>query len=395
MRFSILLPTRNRLSYLKYAVETVRRQDYDDWEIVISDNCSEEDVSGYVRKMADSRIRYFRTEKIIPVTDNWNNAIEKSLGDYVIMLGDDDGLVNGYFSSMNRLIEQFSEPDTVYTSGFLYAYPRVIPGHPNGYLIENRPTFMKYSSKPFFLERRLATRMVKDAFHFIVRFGCNMQYSTIKREFVRSLSQRGRFFQSPFPDFYATNVLFLKARSIVINPNPVVIIGITPKSYGYFLYNSRENEGAEFLGNEDPSLRRSSLLPGSNMNSWLAAMEAVYANYGSEFGFQVDYGRHRSLQILRMLESYYLKKTCSRENYLKFRNRMLPQERFVYGKAISLATLLEPILRISRPFSLTRFLFGKWYQLLGQAPSKFNQRFYPGRYENILQLFENVAAGNA
>ena len=44
MKFSVLLPTRNRLEYLRYAVETVRRQDYADWEIIVSDNCSEDDI---------------------------------------------------------------------------------------------------------------------------------------------------------------------------------------------------------------------------------------------------------------------------------------------------------------------------------------------------------------
>jgi glycosyltransferase involved in cell wall biosynthesis len=42
MKFSVLLPTRNRLNLLSYAIETVIRQDYSDWEIIISDNCSEE-----------------------------------------------------------------------------------------------------------------------------------------------------------------------------------------------------------------------------------------------------------------------------------------------------------------------------------------------------------------
>ena len=46
---SVLLPTKNRLTYLRYAVESVRRQDYPHWEIVISDNHSEEDILGYAQ----------------------------------------------------------------------------------------------------------------------------------------------------------------------------------------------------------------------------------------------------------------------------------------------------------------------------------------------------------
>ena len=44
MKFSVLLPTYNRLDLLQYAVESVTRQDYDDWELIISDNQSEDDT---------------------------------------------------------------------------------------------------------------------------------------------------------------------------------------------------------------------------------------------------------------------------------------------------------------------------------------------------------------
>jgi len=70
MKYSVLLPTRNRLKYLRYAVETVRRQDYDNWEIIISDNCSEEDIEGFAGSLQDPRVRHYRTESFIPVTDN-------------------------------------------------------------------------------------------------------------------------------------------------------------------------------------------------------------------------------------------------------------------------------------------------------------------------------------
>ena len=58
---SVLLPTRNRLEFLRYAIETVLRQDDPDWEIVVSDNDSGEDIAGHLDGLADERIRYVRT----------------------------------------------------------------------------------------------------------------------------------------------------------------------------------------------------------------------------------------------------------------------------------------------------------------------------------------------
>ena len=80
MKFSILLPTRNRLEYLKLAVESVMRQDTRDWQLVISDNCSEQDVEGYVASLGDPRILYRRTERVVPVTENWNRALRSRRG---------------------------------------------------------------------------------------------------------------------------------------------------------------------------------------------------------------------------------------------------------------------------------------------------------------------------
>ena len=80
MKFSVLLPTRNRLEYLRYAIETVLRQDYQNWEVIVSDNCSEDDIAGYVASLNDPRICYVRTDTFVPVTDNWNNALRLSTG---------------------------------------------------------------------------------------------------------------------------------------------------------------------------------------------------------------------------------------------------------------------------------------------------------------------------
>ena len=47
MKVSVLIPTRERLDYLRHAVESVRRQSTPDWEVVIADNASTEDIAGY------------------------------------------------------------------------------------------------------------------------------------------------------------------------------------------------------------------------------------------------------------------------------------------------------------------------------------------------------------
>src|SRR5262249_35001366 len=76
VKVSVLIPTRERLEYLRYAVESVRRQTFSDWEIVIADNASSEDIGGYVDSLGEPRIVYRRSETPLPVTENWNVALD-------------------------------------------------------------------------------------------------------------------------------------------------------------------------------------------------------------------------------------------------------------------------------------------------------------------------------
>ncbi|MHB8590008.1 MAG: glycosyltransferase family 2 protein [Candidatus Dormibacteraceae bacterium] len=392
LKFSVLLPTRNRLEYLKYAVETVRRQDYDDWEIIIADNNSDDDIAGFVQTQDDARLKYSRSDRFLPVTDNWNIALELSSGDFVIMLGDDDGLMKGYFTRARYLIAKFGSPDLIYSSGYLYAYPGVLPKYPDGILHHYRnATFLQAGREPFLFSHQSAMKLVHDSLDFKMKFTYNMQYSLFARSLVEDMLRDGPFFQSPFPDYYATNVMFMKAKRILIDPEPTVAVGITPKSYGFFLFNNREGEGVEFLNSpgalSDMSPNGRPMLPGSNMNnSWLLAMEAMAQNYG----LKLNYGRYRRLQILTMLRSR-IEGHLPDEEYRMFWTRIRPVERAIYGPGLS---VISWVLRRLRGKS--RLLFRR---LVGASARWFrasNEWLPPAEtrsYGNMLEVFEGVTSG--
>ena len=302
MKFSILLPTRNRLDLLQYAVASVRQQDDPDWEIVISDNASTEDVAGFAASLGDDRVRYFRTDHLVPVTENWNAALDRSRGDYVIMLGDDDGLMPRCLSTVRRLLTEWREPDAIYTQATQFAYPGVIPGEKDAFTQVAYNEFLLGRDQPFPLPADTALRMVRGALNFRLCFGFNMQHFIISRTLIGRLADKGAFFQSPYPDYYAANAVLLGARTIVANPEPLVMIGISPKSFGYYYFNQRESEGVDFLSNvragDFPAHLRSEIVPGTNMNdSWLLAMDTVVRNFGEIRSLKVNFRRYRLLQF--------------------------------------------------------------------------------------------------
>ncbi len=49
---SIILPTFNRLQYLRAAVDSVFGQTFEDWELVIADDGSDSETQAYLRDVA-------------------------------------------------------------------------------------------------------------------------------------------------------------------------------------------------------------------------------------------------------------------------------------------------------------------------------------------------------
>jgi glycosyltransferase involved in cell wall biosynthesis len=304
MKFSILLPTRSRLELLKLAIESVRLQDYSDWEIVVQDNASDDDVCGYVAALSDSRIHCERNERLVPVTDNWNLALGRVRGDYFIMLGDDDALIPGCLAKLAALMKEWRNPEAIYTQALQFAYPGVIPGHPQGFVQTAYNAFLEGAERPFLLARETALDMVRGAMSFRLPYGFNMQYFVVSRGLVERLRTRGPFFQSPYPDYYAANAVLLSAQTLLANPRSLILIGISPKSFGYFYFNKREREGVEFLQNAGEGRVETGkrLVPGTDMNnSWLAAMETLARNFSDQPSLRVDYRRYRLLQFYATL----------------------------------------------------------------------------------------------
>lgn len=91
-RFSIFIPIYNDSRWLPGAIESVLAQTYPDWELVISDNASTEEVEQLVRAYPDERIRLHRWATHVPPIDNFNRSIELCRFEWLQILSADDRL---------------------------------------------------------------------------------------------------------------------------------------------------------------------------------------------------------------------------------------------------------------------------------------------------------------
>ncbi len=87
---SIVIPTRNRLHYLREAVASVRAQTLGDWELLIVDDASEDGTPSWLRSITDPRIRVIRLNEHVHRAKARNRGIGEASGEFVIFLDDDD-----------------------------------------------------------------------------------------------------------------------------------------------------------------------------------------------------------------------------------------------------------------------------------------------------------------
>lgn len=343
-RFSVLLPSRNRPELLRRALDSILRQSFTDFEVIVSDNCSEADYQSIVQPLDDPRVRLVRTAVPVPVTDNWNNALNHSRGQFVLMLGDDDALAPGCLARYDRLIEEHDAPDVLYGMVYHYAYAGVIPHAPDGYFVTLKPRPV-YSDQPgpAFLDVAQARNFGHRALHFRHLFGFNSQFFVWNRRFIESLGRYGSFFQSPYPDFYSSFVTMLKAERILIEPDPWVIIGISPKSFGFYFHKDEISAGNRMLRlSEDDAAAVRSLLPGAgsaldlpgspHYRNWLIAALFAVRNLQSEMKLSLDFRRFRKMQLYETAYQLHYHRRGERGPASRLKERLSYKERRFFDR---------------------------------------------------------------
>ena len=109
MKFTIAIPAF-KARYLCNAIESCLNQTFSDFEIVVVDDASPENIASVVEKFDDNRIRFFRNDKnfgAIDVVDNWNKCLEYAKGEYIICMGDDDRLKPCCLEEFAKLMEKY------------------------------------------------------------------------------------------------------------------------------------------------------------------------------------------------------------------------------------------------------------------------------------------------
>lgn len=226
-RFTVIIPQKDRAEYLIHTLRTCMIQDYPNFEIIVSDDCSEDNSVEVARELAkkDSRIKVFAHKHHLGMRDNFEFALSQVQSGYVMALGGDDGLVYGAIQRMYEIIQQTGvELLTWANAGFTY-------GENIGMSVRH----VKCDGVHMIKSEDFLNKIAK-TFHYLV-MDCPMFYikGIASVDLVNKVKARTPdhcFYHCPTPDGFSGVVLAGEVEEYAYTEEPLSINGSTVKSQG-------------------------------------------------------------------------------------------------------------------------------------------------------------------
>lgn len=108
MKFSVIIPLYNKAPYVRKAVESVIKQTFGNWELIVVDDGSTDGGGDVVRSFSDNRIRFVKQDNA-GVSVARNRGVAKSTAPYICFLDADDWWEPTFLEEMAKLIAEYPD----------------------------------------------------------------------------------------------------------------------------------------------------------------------------------------------------------------------------------------------------------------------------------------------
>lgn len=229
MKISIAIPTRERAEFLGASLATCTAIDDPELEIIVSDNASADDTARVVAAAGDRRVRYVNTGARLSMRQNFEFAVAQSTGDYVMLMGDDDGMLPRQFGLLKSILLKH-RPPVLASRPLYYLWPSPKATDMGGRLKIARQGLFGGLSRQVsagLIEKVRDDRLDRNDFLPMIYHGM------VRRDVVETVRERtGAVFSCSVPDvyFYISALAMLDEFKAI--EHPFSIQGIGTKSTG-------------------------------------------------------------------------------------------------------------------------------------------------------------------
>ncbi len=230
-KLSIIIPTKNREYYCKRVIEQVLAATSTQTEIVIQDNSDSDELELFVKGIDEERIVYNHEKRVLSFVDNFSEAVALAHGEYLCMIGDDDGILPN-IEDVVKYAESQDLDAVIPGLNSVYVWPAsnsIIKGGEEGYLV------LSYIDKT-----SIKDISAQDGLKQVLRNGC-LDYQNYdiprlyhglvhKRVLEKIKATLGTYFGGLTPDMYMAVALGLTCEKVQVIRYPITISGICPAS---------------------------------------------------------------------------------------------------------------------------------------------------------------------
>jgi glycosyltransferase involved in cell wall biosynthesis len=248
VKYSILVPTWNKLEYLKDTIDSIINQDCENFELIISDDFSTDGTSDYLAQLKDKRIKLLKPPFKLTQAKNYEFILGHATGEWISIVGDDDGVLPNFFKILDHTIAKLNpEIEAISSKPAFYYWESVND------LYGDR--VVDYQN--FFKDDEIINSK-KSLFYALLgwkdRTDLPMIYTSgiIKKTLVDRIKIKSSnfFFHSIVPDYYSMVAILFETNKFLRLNQPIFWVGASSKSTGKGLriyQDNIENKTASFL----------------------------------------------------------------------------------------------------------------------------------------------------
>lgn len=147
-KYTFLVPSY-KASFLEEALESIKNQTYTDFKVLVSDDCSPENLKPIYDKVCgdDPRFAFRRNEKNMggkSLVSHWNLLVDMCDTEYLIMASDDDVYEPKFLEEIDVLVEKYPKVDILRAKAKRVENGKLVLADDSISEIQNQSDFLQY-----------------------------------------------------------------------------------------------------------------------------------------------------------------------------------------------------------------------------------------------------------
>jgi glycosyltransferase involved in cell wall biosynthesis len=263
MKYSIIIPARNGAKYLPTCIATIIDQQFEDYELIVSDDHSTDSTGEFLKNISHPKVKIIIPPEGLSMAEHWEWALKHASGEWLLFIGQDDGVQAYFFKLAEKLTKLAVQKNirTIMSQRAYYFWKGCEKIYGN--------IAVSYSATPFVKTRNGKLQSLLALLGYKTYFELPEMYTTslFKREIIEDAQkiQNGSLFVTHPQDANLAAIACSLDDRFLYSGIPLGWVGTSPKSAGMAV-NIALSEKPEAVSDKELSCLRKEYLQKTNQS---------------------------------------------------------------------------------------------------------------------------------